>query len=83
MEKLSEAKQEELLEGEITNLLRGYGFIRRYPAAAPREDYFFHKSGVNMKFKLLEVGDIVSFEVVEDKAVNVTVVTQRHLRPKE
>jgi len=83
MEKLSE-----LLEGEISNLLNGYGFIRRYPEAAPREDYFFHKSGVNTNFKLLEEGDIVSFELSEDsekgdKAVNVTVITQRHLKPKE
>ena len=80
-------QSENRLEGEVRNLRKSYGFIRVYPRGQPREDYFFHKSGLEENnISDLEVGDIVSFDVIEEegkdrqKAVNVRIETERHLR---
>lgn len=90
-EKLAEVKKGMdggRLQGTVISILQGYGFIRHYPSAAPRKDYFFHKSDLEgIKWGSLEPGDLVSFVPSGNRgngkheiAVGVRLEMERHLR---
>ncbi|MBA7652796.1 Cold shock-like protein [subsurface metagenome] len=62
------------MKGRIEKIMtgRGFGFIELDEG----KDIFFHCSDVEGDFKVLEEGDLVSFEITEgrdgkDKAINV------------
>ena len=85
---VKEQMEPERLEGEVTTLLDGFGFLRYRPRDSGRVDYFFHRKNlVGTKFHELEVGDLVSFIPEQDgergmKAADVMLETQRHLRKR-
>jgi len=72
-------------QGKIARIMTTYGFIRVYPASAPRYEVFFHRSGLNGKsISQFEAGDLVSFEVEEGDdrgpvAVNIELEKENHL----